>query len=80
MITKKKYTLENLGCAGCASKMEAAISRIDGVKGAAVSFISKKLIVEADENVHEAIFTAAAAICKKIEPDCKIIKQNFYEK
>lgn len=70
---KKIYKLEDLDCANCAAKMEAAISKIDGVESAAVSFMTQKLTIEADESRLDEILKKAAKICKKIESDCKII-------
>lgn len=70
---KKIYKLEDLDCANCAAKMEAAINKIDGVESAAVSFMTQKLTIEADESRLDEIIKKAAKICKKIEPDCKII-------
>lgn len=70
---KKTYKLEDLDCANCAAKMEAAISRIDGVESASVSFMTQKLTISADESRLDEILKKAAKICKKIEPDCKII-------
>ena len=71
---KKVYKLEDLDCANCAAKMEDAISKIDGVKAVSVSYIMQKLIIEADEDKIEGIMDKAVSICKKIEPDCKIIR------
>lgn len=70
---KKIYKLENLECANCAAKMEDAINKIDGVENAAVSFMTQKLTLEADENRLQEILKKAAKICKKIEPDCKLV-------
>ncbi len=44
---KKVLRLENLDCANCATKMENAIRKIDGVKDASVSFMTRKLTIEA---------------------------------
>ena len=46
---KKIYKLEELDCANCAAKMEAAINKIEGVEKASVSFMTHKLIIEAEE-------------------------------
>ena len=46
---KKVYRLEDLDCANCAAKMERAISKIEGVQSASVSFLMQRLAVEADE-------------------------------
>ncbi|MEG0913201.1 MAG: heavy metal-associated domain-containing protein [Oscillospiraceae bacterium] len=70
---KKTFKLEELDCAGCAAKMEAAIAKIEGVQGASISFMAQKLIVEADADRFDEIMKEAAAACKKIEPDCKIL-------
>ena len=46
---KKTYRLENLDCAACAAKMEAAISKLDGVESVSVNFIMQKLTLEAPD-------------------------------
>ena len=40
---KKVYRLEDLDCANCAAKMERAISKIEGVQSASVSFLMQRL-------------------------------------
>ena len=40
---KKKFNLEDLDCANCAAKMEAAIKEIPGVINASVNFLAQKL-------------------------------------
>ena len=70
---RKKFKLENLDCANCAAKMENVIQKIDGVQAATVSFMSQRLTLEADEECFDRVLTEALAVCKKIEPDCKII-------
>ncbi len=69
---KKVYRLENLDCAHCASKIEQAIARLEGVESVSVSFLTQKLILKAEENKIESIMNQAVQICKKIEPDCII--------
>ncbi|MDE7405282.1 MAG: heavy-metal-associated domain-containing protein [Clostridiales bacterium] len=70
---KKVYKLEDLDCANCAAKMERAIAKIDGVTYASISFMSQKLTIEADDARFDAIMKEAVKICKKVEPDCRII-------
>ena len=65
--------MENLDCANCAAKMEAAINKIDGVIEAKVSFMTQKLTIEADEKDFDKILKAAQKAIKKVEPDCRII-------
>lgn len=73
MTIKKTYALEDLDCANCAAKMEERIKKIDGVISASVSFIMQNLTIEADENDIEKIIKQAVKICRKVEPDCRII-------
>lgn len=70
---KKKFKLQDLDCANCAAKMEDAIKKIDGVTDASVSFMTQKLMIEADDDRFDEIVKKAADVCKKVEPDCKIL-------
>ena len=67
---KKKFKLQDLDCANCAAKMEAAIQKLEGVHSAAVSFMTQKLTLDADDARFDDIVAQAARICKKVEPDC----------
>ena len=69
---KKTFKLIDLDCANCAAKMERGISEIDGVKSASISFMTEKLTIEADDERFDEIMQEAAAICRKIERNCKI--------
>ena len=69
---KKRYNLVDLDCANCAARMEEAIRRIDGVNTAAVSFLTQKMTVDADDARFEEIMDEVVAVCKKVEPDCEI--------
>ena len=70
---KKKFKLMDLDCANCAAKMEDAIKKLDGVNDATVSFMMQKLTLDADDDRFDEILKEAAEICKKVEPDCKIV-------
>lgn len=52
--TVKKYTLENVDCAGCAAKIENGLNNLNGVKYASFDFASQTLHLQAD-NFDEAI-------------------------
>jgi len=67
---KKTFVLEGLGCANCAAKMETAIKKLDGVRHASVSFLTTKLVIEADDDKMDRIVEASRAIVRKIEPYC----------
>lgn len=69
---KRRYKLTDLDCANCAAKMETAIKKIDGVHDATVSFMAQKLTIDADEDRFDDIMREVAAVCRKVEPDCRI--------
>lgn len=69
---KKKFKLVDLDCANCAAKMEAAINKIDGVKEATVSFMTQRLVIEADDARFDQIMDEVVKACKKVEPECEI--------
>ena len=72
---KKKYVLTDLCCANCALKIEEGIKKIPGVNDASVSFITSKMILDADDERFDEIFAEAVKIVKKIEPDCEVVKK-----
>lgn len=69
---KKTFKMADLDCANCAAKMETAIKKIKGVKNASVSFMTQKLVLEAEDENFDAIVKEAVRVCKKVEPDCTI--------
>lgn len=71
---KKRYQLEDLDCANCAAKMEEAIKKIDGVNDAAVSFMAQKMTVDAEDARFDSIMDEIVRVCKKVEPDCTILR------
>lgn len=70
---KKKFKLEDLDCAHCAAKMEEGIKKIPGVNDASVSFMTQKMMVDADDERFDEIMKELVAVCAKVEPDCKIL-------
>ncbi len=70
---KKKFKLQDLDCANCAAKMEEAIKKIDGVNDASVSFMTQKMVLDADDERFDEILQEAVKICAKVEPDCRIL-------
>ena len=70
---KKTYRLENLDCAACAAKMEAAISKLDGVESVSVNFIMQKRTPEAPAERFDDIMKKAVKLCRRVEPDMEII-------
>ena len=68
----KTYKIE-VDCAHCASKMETAAKKIDGVSDVTINFMTLKMKVTfaegADENkVMQNILSA----CRKVDSDCEV--------
>ena len=70
---KKNLKMQDLDCANCAAKMEAAVRKIPGVQSVSISFMTQKMIIELDENESEKILKEVVKVCKKVEPDCEIL-------
>ena len=70
---KKTFKLEDLDCANCAAKMEAAIKKLDGVQSASVSFMTQKMTIEAEDARFDEIVQAAVKCIARVEPDCRVI-------
>ena len=71
---KKNYRLENLDCANCAAKIERAVAKIDGVDSVSISFMGQRMSIDADESRFDKIMDDVVKACKRVEPDCKIIR------
>ena len=66
---KKSFRLNGLDCANCAAKIEEQISKLDGVSGSTVNFVTTKLVIEGDDEKMPEIIESAKLIIKKLEPD-----------
>jgi copper chaperone CopZ len=64
---KMVFLLKNLDCANCAAKIERDVSKIDGVKSAAVNFITSKLVMEVDDGMEAEIVDKAVKAAKKTD-------------
>ena len=71
---KKTYQIE-VDCANCANLMENAAKKTDGVRNAVVNFMTQKIIVEFEDGQEpKAVMQAVLKACKKVEPDCTIVR------
>lgn len=61
---KKIFKLEDLDCANCAAKMEAALAKVDGVEHVSVNFFTQKLTLEAADGDFDEVL-------KKVSQDRK---------
>ena len=69
---KKTFKLEDLGCANCAAKMEAALNQMDGVN-ASIQFMQQSITFEAPDGQFDSLLKQAQKRMKKIEPDVRIL-------
>lgn len=65
---KRRYTLENLGCANCAAKMEDEIKELDGVNSVTVNFITTKMVLDVEDDKFDSVLDQVKDIIKSIEP------------
>jgi copper chaperone CopZ len=71
---KKTFVLDDLDCANCAAKIENAVREIEGVISASVSFMSGKLVLEAEEERFEEILNAAEKLIAKVDSDVTLVR------
>ena len=71
---KQVYKLEDLDCANCAAKMERAVAKIEGVESVSISFMGQRMVIDADEARFDEIMDKVVKACRKVEPDCRIIR------
>lgn len=71
---KKVFKLEDLDCAVCAAKMEEAIAKIAGVNAVSVSYMAQRLSIDAEESRFDEIMDEVVKKCKRVEPDCRIVR------
>lgn len=69
---KTKFRIKGLDCANCASQLERAIQKLDGVESVNISFIIQKMELEYDETRKEEIIQTVKKVIKKEEPDVTI--------
>ncbi|MDU7925395.1 MAG: cation transporter [Finegoldia magna] len=65
---KRRYTIENLGCADCAAKMEEKIKELDGVNSVTVNFITTKMVLDVEDDKFDSVLAQTKDIIKSIEP------------
>ncbi len=68
---KKKFNIE-VDCANCAAKIETAVKALDGVNDASVSFMTQKMLLDADDDKFGAVLKAVVKCAKKVEQDFEI--------
>lgn len=72
-LSKKEFILEGLDCANCAAKIEAGVQKIDGVTSCSVSFATKKMMVEIEEQREVAAVEESKQLIKQLEPEVEVV-------
>lgn len=70
-MMKKIIKLEGLCCANCAAKIEEGVKKVDGVKEAALSFMTQRLTLEVEDAKVDDVIETARKIADKIEPEAE---------
>lgn len=68
------YTLEHLGCANCAAKMEKAINNLPEVSAATITYATKQLRLTAKN--HADILPEVQGICSRIEDGVQVVERT----
>ena len=69
---KKAFILAGLDCANCAAEIERSVRAVKGVQSVSVSFITTKMVIEADEADMDEIVKKAKKIASRVEHDVEI--------
>ena len=69
---KSKFKIKGLDCANCASQLERAIQKIEGIESASISFMTERMEIEYDEAKKEEIMQNVKKVIKREEPDVTI--------
>lgn len=73
----REYAVDNLGCAGCAAKIQHEGSKMSGILNSNLDLYKKKMIVETDDSFNEKQFLSDInKIADKLEPVTKIYKKE----
>ena len=69
---EKTYNIE-VCCPNCATKMEAATQKVEGVAAATISFVTQKMKVAFVEGADPAaVMPEVLKACRKVERDVEI--------
>uniref|UniRef100_UPI0026EDC6E4 heavy-metal-associated domain-containing protein n=2 Tax=Fusobacteriaceae TaxID=203492 RepID=UPI0026EDC6E4 len=52
----REYAVDNLGCAGCAAKIQHEGSKMSGILNSNLDLYKKKMVVETDDSFDEEKF------------------------
>ena len=67
----RKLQMNGVDCANCASKMEYAVSKLDGVNSCSVNFLTQKMTLDHEEDIHSLLPKINDAV-KKIDRGAEV--------
>ena len=70
---KKVYKIE-IDCANCASKVENAIRKVEGVNEVSLNFMTQKMVIDIDDDKFNEVMKLVEKTGKKVESDFEIYK------
>ena len=70
----KKVVKIEVDCAVCASKIETAVKKINGVNSVTINFMTQKMIIDINDDVFDEVMKEVIKTAKKVEPDFCVIK------
>lgn len=73
---KREYSIKNLHCAGCASKVEEALEKTGYFEEVNLNFLKKKLSVKLSAETPEGILETINEIADRIEPGVKVVGEE----
>ncbi len=68
---KKKFKC-SVDCPNCASRLEEAIKKVDGVQDASVNFLTQKLTLSAEDDSFDEVLKSVIKAARKADPDAMI--------
>lgn len=66
------FKLENLDCANCAAKIEAAVAKAEGVTACSVNFLSQKMTVETANEMSDETSKKIVKLARRADPDVSV--------
>lgn len=69
---KKKFKITGLDCGHCASRLEEALNKINGIESAKVNFLTQKVTIEAADEDIARVCDEVKVVTKKTLPDCEL--------
>lgn len=71
---RKTYELEELDCANCAAKMEAAVNKMPEITKCTITFMTSRMAITVPDGTDlDALLPKIQKEISKVEPDTRIV-------